>query len=603
LHLYEAFTCRALHSQCRRAKSTTSAINAGLRAEREGLGDAGKANERSSPRTHKRHTEARYRATTALAGPLSRKPREKDRQHYESTRRISEPNVDVSESASPRQKISRIRSWLDANFLARQQPQSLETQRIAGDEVAQISAVLRSLQFFQQSTEHLREKGLSSILKHVLSEDGRRGTGERKAGWYRAHWRGSRDEGTQQLMFTGAGSYVNDCLVFDAVGFVGYGKEVWEKEPRQEQVLAVLKSAERSTQGRDKNEQKSERIQADKDDGMPIAIPYSTAASQFLYGTNVVLAALRAQRRKLYRLYVRPSSRNSDDQPDQSRQTIDRLAKKSRIPLERHPSLQLLDRLSEGRPHNGLVLEASPLPFPPVLGLGRPNERASTMPLTLDQQSAEDTAINGTPYALPSSTTSRRRPFVVMLDGILDEGNMGSILRTAHFFGVDAVAVATGTCCSVNSAIVAKASSGACEAVRLLDLPKPSSFVYESKKAGWIVYAAVAPAVPGVASAVDVKRSVSSHDIATVSPLLRDPVLLMLGAEGEGLRANLVRQADRLISIDHGGRGEIVPNVGVDSLNVSVAAGVLIEAFLQSTRALPDQHGRLQADADKESHT
>lgn len=51
----------------------------------------------------------------------------------------------------------------------------------------------------------------------------------------------------------------------------------------------------------------------------------------------------------------------------------------------------------------------------------------------------------------------------------------------------------------------------------------------------------------------------------------------MLGGEGEGLRWNLQKKADYTVSIDGRRKGQ----GGVDSLNVSVAAGLLCEAFLQ----------------------
>lgn len=51
----------------------------------------------------------------------------------------------------------------------------------------------------------------------------------------------------------------------------------------------------------------------------------------------------------------------------------------------------------------------------------------------------------------------------------------------------------------------------------------------------------------------------------------------MLGGEGEGLRQNLLRKADFLVTIE----GQRLRQGGVDSLNVSVAAGVLCEAFLR----------------------
>ena len=233
------------------------------------------------------------------------------------------------------------------------------------------------------------------------------------------------------------------------------------------------------------------------------------------------------------------------------------------------------------------MLECSKLPAPPVLSLGKPDTRTNILPLSLDRQSAEDVAVHGAPAAVPTLTKSWRHPFVVMLDGIIDPGNLGSILRTAHFYGVDAVAVATNTCAPLDSVAV-KASSGACEAVRVFALPKPSGFIYDSvKNGGWRIYAASpAPSGPSNSSSSftpsnKAARRTTSAAIAVDSPLAKHPCVLMLGAEGEGLRANLVRRADVLVSVEQGERAAETRDVGVESLNVGVAAGVLMESFLR----------------------
>ena len=56
------------------------------------------------------------------------------------------------------------------------------------------------------------------------------------------------------------------------------------------------------------------------------------------------------------------------------------------------------------------------------------------------------------------------------------------------------------------------------------------------------------------------------------------PCLLVLGGEGEGLRWNIQSKADLKVGIE----GMRAGHIGVDSLNVSVAAGLLCEAFLRS---------------------
>ncbi|KAK4503949.1 hypothetical protein PRZ48_004864 [Zasmidium cellare] len=328
----------------------------------------------------------------------------------------------------------------------------------------------------------------------------------------------------------------------------------------------------------------------EEDDDIPLPLPYTTAASEFLYGYNTVLAALRAKQRKMYKLYIHPKifDRESGSERGLGEKAANEfvtLAKASGVPFRNEFKTKLLNRMSDGRPHNGVLLEASKLPTPPVLSLGKPISRDSTIPLNLAQQSAEDAEINGTPETIHSVANSWRHPLIVLLDGITDPGNLGNILRTCHFYGVDAVAVATNTCANLSSAVLAKASSGACEAVRLLSLPQPSNFAYESARNGWKIYASVAP-TPDVVSQ---STHLTTASVATASPLAKHPCILMLGAEGEGLRENLRNRAHATVSIERGKKIKGTPDVGVDSINVGVAAGVLMDAFLRKPSDAPEK--------------
>ena len=85
----------------------------------------------------------------------------------------------------------------------------------------------------------------------------------------------------------------------------------------------------------------------------PLSIPYTTPASEFLYGTSVVIAALQARRRKLYKLYVYNGEQREAKTLAQAEST-EKLAHKHGVAVSRvdGDGIRLLDKMSTGRPHN-----------------------------------------------------------------------------------------------------------------------------------------------------------------------------------------------------------------------------------------------------------
>ena len=83
----------------------------------------------------------------------------------------------------------------------------------------------------------------------------------------------------------------------------------------------------------------------------PLALPYTTSASEFLYGTSVIKAALQAARRKFYKLYMYDGDNREVRDQDAA---IRKLALKNDLTVERVKGdwLRLMDRMSQGRPHN-----------------------------------------------------------------------------------------------------------------------------------------------------------------------------------------------------------------------------------------------------------
>ncbi|KAI0186394.1 hypothetical protein EV127DRAFT_346319 [Xylaria flabelliformis] len=319
-----------------------------------------------------------------------------------------------------------------------------------------------------------------------------------------------------------------------------------------------------------------ERTSRERDgrrDNDPIRVHHTTAASQFLYGRSVVEAALKDSRRQLYTLYLSDGDNRQSVWQDGM---LSNLARQKGVKVTKLPndSLRLLDKMSNGRPHNGCVLEASPLPQLPLKALGALSEDPKNpgFHLELSHQSSEEAKINGTSDFVSYRLPKERNPFVLLLDGILDPGNLGAILRTAAFLGVNAIAI-TKSSSATMTPIALKASAGASEVTTLFSVNSTVDFLSRSKENGWLVYAAVP----------STKRSKgNSHltvdRVETYDPLSSQPTVLVVGSEGEGLTKPVRREADHEVSIPSPSGG--FSNV-VDSLNVSVATGILCSAFLK----------------------
>ena len=84
---------------------------------------------------------------------------------------------------------------------------------------------------------------------------------------------------------------------------------------------------------------------------VPITVPYTTPASEFLYGTSVVTAALKFSQRKLYKFYSYSTADRASDGQDQA---LRNLARSKGVEVRRVEGawLRILDKMSTGRPHN-----------------------------------------------------------------------------------------------------------------------------------------------------------------------------------------------------------------------------------------------------------
>jgi TrmH family RNA methyltransferase len=138
---------------------------------------------------------------------------------------------------------------------------------------------------------------------------------------------------------------------------------------------------------------------------------------------------------------------------------------------------------------------------------------------------------------------------VVVLSGIQDPGNLGTILRSAEAFGATGAICLTGTVSRWNPKTM-RASAGS--VFRLPTLTASENKCFDRLKAAGIHSLAT-----------------SSHEAASVSNQdLTGPVAIVIGSEGSGLSPELAAQCDARITIPCPGP--------VESLNAAVAASILL---------------------------
>jgi 23S rRNA (guanosine2251-2'-O)-methyltransferase len=138
----------------------------------------------------------------------------------------------------------------------------------------------------------------------------------------------------------------------------------------------------------------------------------------------------------------------------------------------------------------------------------------------------------------------------VILDGVEDPRNLGAILRTVECAGADGVFIPERRAVGLTET-VAKSSAGAIEHVKVAKVMNLNRFIEDLKARNvWVV-----------GTSGDATMSYTDWDWTA-------PSALVLGAEGSGLHRLVAENCDALVKIPMYGK--------IDSLNVSVAAGVIL---------------------------
>lgn len=226
-----------------------------------------------------------------------------------------------------------------------------------------------------------------------------------------------------------------------------------------------------------------------------------------LYGAHAVRAALAGGRRKLLALYATETAlpRISD------------LARAAGLEPRLVDARELDRRLGEDAVHQGLLLEARPLPEADIADI----ENVSGVVLALDQ--------------------------------ITDPHNVGAILRTACAFGVDALIV-TERHAPELSGVLAKAASGALEHVTIVPVVNLARALDQLGERGYT------------------RIGLDSEGAAPLESIpLGKPLALVLGAEGKGLRRLTRERCDAIARLDLPGP--------IKSLNVSNACAAALSVL------------------------
>lgn len=272
--------------------------------------------------------------------------------------------------------------------------------------------------------------------------------------------------------------------------------------------------------GNDRKPKKS-RIHSNKETKRPAHVESDSESDEMVYGRNPVLETLRSER-DVNKLFV---------QDGLSGEKIDRVvneAKKRKVQLSFVPKSKL-DTLSDGGNHQGLVLAASPVNYATIDDL-----------FDVAKQKNEE-------------------PFFLLLDGIEDPHNLGSILRTADASGVHGVIIPKRRAVGLTST-VAKASAGAIEHVQVARVTNMAQTIDELKERGLWIFG------------TDMKGKDYRHwDVSS-------PIGLVIGSEGKGLSRLVKDKVDETLTI---------PMIGdVQSLNAGVASGLLMYEVYRKRHSL-----------------
>lgn len=238
---------------------------------------------------------------------------------------------------------------------------------------------------------------------------------------------------------------------------------------------------------------------------------------EVLGGKQVVLEILRANQRKVFKIYW---ARRAHDPKSEE---LKKLIAEQAIPLVEIPN-EKITQLTGSSEHQGIAALVEPFDYTELEEVVRKVKKDS------------------------------KGGFLVLLDEIQDPHNVGAIIRTAHLCGASGIVLLKHRQVWITNA-VCKAAAGAQEYLPIVKEVNLVNVINYLKKNDFSVYGAT-----GFGGGSIFKEK------------LKFPLGLILGSEGKGLRRLVKENCDVLVTIPMEGK--------IDSFNVSVAAGILMGQIL-----------------------
>lgn len=257
--------------------------------------------------------------------------------------------------------------------------------------------------------------------------------------------------------------------------------------------------------------------QARKPQVTPLQVAHTLIA-----GKNPVIEAMQSGR-KVYQVWIGEHSQKGQ------MQTVQSLAQENEVPIQPIKKQQLDEWIGHSN-HQGVVAAVKPYDY-------------ATIDMLFDRAQAANEA-----------------PFFLLLDGIEDPHNLGSIMRTADAAGVHGIIIPKRRAVGLTET-VAKASTGAIEYIPVVQVTNLARTMDELKERGLWFFGTDA-------SGSDHYNEVT-YDQGSIG--------LVIGSEGKGMGRLVKEKCDFLLRIPMNGR--------VTSLNASVAAALLMyEIYRQRER-------------------